>query len=385
MSGENSRNAPSAKESSLADTIPFSNVDSAGCPERFYSAHPEIVRNDQLQREPDNEPASAPVSVQGAVPPHTQLEVLPRLRVLFERLSVDNEQPTVGSQQAGSFSVETKVEEFTVLGATHNHTQMEYTLTMDNTRITMVFLPWTSNALVTNKSPELVRFTKNQDGTVLDVRRGRNTVLDPGYWVLQHKDVRLGFQLRPCQYHLSFLVESKKRTAEATPSSSKAARASTGHRHERSGIPVLQPEETGKSVVQRALPDEIDNLSCFGVPQGYTLLLIDSITGETEYSIKRFGEWSVRRPHIVVFKAALNKGGKVQAVVVKIHKPIDNNERSIQHAIYCWKREVKAHCGLQHVRHTTIFLLFRTANHIDLLGTYRWPCWIRQPHVNARC
>jgi hypothetical protein len=331
--------------------------------QQFYTAYSAIIYkgdNDDdddddddssLQDASAHSPSVASEPVQGAPLPRPQpeMEVLSGLRVLIERLSVDKEPAEVESPGV-SFSSKSNVERIEVLGGVHNHAKTECIVKVDGVKVTILFIPWRDQVLLINLSPRPLRLTKRPDGTMLRILPARSTTLEPAYWVLQNSSTSLGLQLRPCSYHLLLEEETKKRAAGEAPSS-KAARTSAGHprRHREGEVPELRPEETGKAVVRRVSADEVGLLASSGVPEGHTLLLVSNATGKTECSLQRLGSWSVKRPHCVIFKAVWRRADRSELVIVKMHEPDGPNGDSIRGAVRHWKREVKAHRGLQHV------------------------------------
>lgn len=343
---------------SLVSTMPWGPFgESEIQTEQFYSAHsriaPEEEAEDQLQQEPGDGPADPAARDGGGAPfPGPQVEMIPRLRVLFEQLTIDGQPVEEGRQP--SFSGDAEAEQFRLLGATHNHTDTECTLKTGSIQIAIMFIPWVDQALLVNKSARPLCVTKkNSDGSnAPDMLLPRkSTILDPGYWALQGNGDYLRLQLRPCRYSLLLEVETKKRRAgPAGPAPPlKAARVSAAERGPGEGSVLdLDPEQTGKGLVRRALPDDIGSLASYGVPLDHTLFMVDRATGHNEYSIKRLDSWILRREYGVIFRAAWRQGEQAQLVIIKMHKP--QGPDTVQQAIWRWRREVKVHRILRHER-----------------------------------
>ncbi|KAF3763510.1 hypothetical protein M406DRAFT_74108 [Cryphonectria parasitica EP155] len=114
-------------------------------------------------------------------------------------------------------------------------------------------------------------------------------------------------QLRPYRYDLLLEEHTKKRTARAVSSSSKAARLSVDHQRSsmRASIADLHsdPENAAKSLIWKAVAHEIDDLANLSIPLGCILHIVDHTTAAGEYSMRRLDGWLVTRSHGLIFKA----------------------------------------------------------------------------------
>ncbi|KAF3768263.1 hypothetical protein M406DRAFT_75480 [Cryphonectria parasitica EP155] len=336
------------------DSSPTQNPEPESEPQQFYTAHTNIIHDsDHLLHESDQSLLAVVAAHVQAASVNPQIDMLPRLRVLFEQLDVGDQQLAVDTRHA-SFSTETAAKQYKVLGATHTRTETECALVIGDLRIAILFVPWKDQALLINNSSGLLRLTGRPDKLKgLDIRPKRYETLDPGSWVLQSNSTCLWLQLRPCRYDLLLEEHTKKRTARAVSSSSKAARLSVDHQRSstRASIADLHsdPEDAAKSLIWKAVAHEIDDLANLGIPLGRALHILDHTTAAVEYSIRRLDGWLVTRSHGLIFKAVwCRTAQQSRVVIVKMHKPAAGDENSVRNAVDRWKREVKMHRGLQH-------------------------------------
>lgn len=274
---------------------------------------------------------------------HPQPDISHRPRILFELPTDKQKAPLTGPH--GEVEAHYKV-----LGALHGHAEAQCTVEVGSIRVSITFVPWKDDVLLTNNLFRPISITSKSDKLVVfELQPRKSAVIDPGYWILHNDSTCLQFQLRPCGYHILLQVETNKRAADNTSSPSKKVRVFSKRLSDRGEVPDLDLAVTGKLAVQPVSTVEADSLASSGVPVGHTLAIVDSVTGDVEYAIKRLGSWLMERKHAVIFKANLRKDTESKLVIVKIHKPLEGDTDPTLNAIQRWKREVRAHRGLHHV------------------------------------
>ena len=339
--------------SSLVSTLPPDDLQPQSELDQFHTAHTrKSVDVSQLQD--DSQQALSSEGHQAHVKSYSHPEILSDLRILVERLTIDQEPVQT------SFPAVSDLQRFHILGATHGHIEYSCRVNIDTIRLEIFFVPLKDQCLVINRSRRAIHVTNGPEGLItLNVQHDATISVDPGYWIIRDDHTSLGIQLRPCRYFLLLEVESRKRTAGSS-SPAKAARTSQAHLHASGAVSVLGPEDTGKGVLQHLHADEVENLTSEGVSVGHTLVICKVGTGEAEYSLKRLGCWGVKRSHGVAFKALLRRAEESQPVpvpvIVKFHRCESNDSEEIKDAISRWHSEVKVHHGLQHVSLLHLYL-----------------------------
>ncbi|KAI3390277.1 hypothetical protein diail_10668, partial [Diaporthe ilicicola] len=295
----------------------------------------------------DDVPNRCRVAIPQANPLH-QLERTPQLRVLFQQpegdthITLDAEQPVEVRFEAPG--------EPSVLGAMHSRAEIGWSCNAGRIKVTMLPIPWKEDVLVKNETNDSLFLKYGPDGLdAFEITPRQYAVIYPGFWQLRDDKTTLEFLLRPRRYRLLLKDEATKRTAEhPIPSSKRSKKFKPSSRVAVRGATESPLPQDQKTIIRPTVVD-VDILVSIGLGEDQTLNMVDSVTGQLEYSIKRIDRYLKRGDYADVFKAVWKDGSSQPAVVaVKLHKITATEPYNIAAVIKRWKREFQAHRNLEH-------------------------------------
>ncbi|KAH8757902.1 kinase-like domain-containing protein [Diaporthe sp. PMI_573] len=274
------------------------------------------------------------------------LERAPQLRVLFQQPEGDTH-ITLAAEQPAEVHFEAPGEP-NVLGAMQSRADISWSCSARRIKITMFPIPWKEDVLIKNETNNSLFLEYGPDGLdAFEIRPRQYGVIYPGSWQLRDDKTTLEFLLRPRRYRLLLKDQVTKRATEHPIPSSKRSKPSSGVvLREATESPLLQDRTT---TVRPAVVD-VDVLVSSGFGENQTLNMVNSATGQLEYSIKCIDRYLKRGDYADVFKAVWTDVSSQPAVVaVKIHKiAVAAEANDIAAAASRWKRELEVHRYLEH-------------------------------------
>lgn len=280
------------------------------------------------------------------------LEKAPQLRILFQQPE-HGVQVTLTAEQSEEFEVgapdtehETKTK---VLGAMQSRAGVSCSYEARRIKATIFFIPGKDDVLFRNETDDLLFLKSIPNG--LDIREilpRQYVLVYPGFWQLRDDETTVEFLLRSRRYGLLKTDEAVKRSAGQSALSSKRPKRSVGAAGAASIERVIQ-NQVQKTMI-RSSPVDIDLLHTIGLGKNQTLNVVDSVTGQLEYSIKRIGQYLQRNKNADVVKAIWHEGSsKPTVVAVKMHKIPNTDPHDTAAVIKRWDREFQVHRSLDHV------------------------------------
>lgn len=230
----------------------------------------------------------------------------------------------------------------------HSRTEIMFTCRARSINVTMSFIPWENDVIITNKTsnPLVVESMPNRLDT-FEIAPRQHAIVYPGSWQLRDHETSINFLLRPRRYLLLLKDEVKKRLApELTRSTRNAKQLTESHVN----ATVETPSAQDQKVIVRPTIIDAETLSRVGLRDDQTLNVVDAVTGQLEYSIK-YIDHHLRCSRLTkVFKAIWDDQSSNPVVVaIKLHRVETTDPNRIYDAIRRWKQEVQAHKSLKHV------------------------------------
>ncbi|KAH8753291.1 kinase-like domain-containing protein, partial [Diaporthe sp. PMI_573] len=217
-------------------------------------------------------------------------------------------------------------------------------------KVTMFPIPWKDDILLYNEATSTLFLESVPNGLdVFEIRPKKFAVVYPGFWQLCDCETTVEFLLRPRRYRLLLKDDATKRTAERPLPPSKRSKHSTGAAVTRAAEIPSSLAQDQKTIIRPTAVD-VDMLTSIGLGQNQTLNVVDSATGQLEYSIKCIDRYLKKGDYADVFKAVWkDRSSRPAVVAVKLHKIAAAAEPyDIAAAARRWKRELEAHRHLEH-------------------------------------
>lgn len=236
----------------------------------------------------------------------------------------------------------------TLFGVMHSRAEIMFTCSARSINVTISFIPWRDDVLIFNYTshPLVVESVPNRLDK-FEIAPRQHAVVYPGSWQLRDHETTINFLLRPRRYLVLLKDAAKKRSApELTPSDRDSKQLT--------GPDVVETSETSsdpsQKVIIRPTIIDADTLTRLGLRDNQTLNMVDTVTGQLEYSIRYIDHHLRSSSHCKIFKAIWDdKSSEPAIVAVKLHKIETADPSRISGAIGRWKQEVWAHKSLKHV------------------------------------
>lgn len=278
----------------------------------------------------------------------------PRVRFLFKHaegnsvISVKPEaaQQEIAAEPAGVLRRPGEPLVVKLLGSLQSRSEVKSTLTVKSIRCDLYYSPNSDNVVLYNTSSRPLSVVSSS-GTGKSVDPRVSTTMVPEYWKLSNGHDSVDLQLLPCRYFLE--IEEKTSTAVRRPADEGLSQPSA-KRAKMAGVST----STTKSSVIFCLETPTTVWTGVNIGENQLVKVIDIVTGDIEYSVRRLTNWAHQTRCSEAFKAIIDDGkSDPEAVVVKvIAKPcMDNSSDSevTMQAAKAWLREFHMHRRLQHV------------------------------------
>lgn len=224
-----------------------------------------------------------------AIPPRLglhqlELEQAPRLRVLFQQYEEDTK-ITLTAEATEYFPVDA-AETLNVLGAMHSRAEIVWICKARRININIYPIPWKDNILLHNDSDSTLSVESVPNGLdVFEIPALKYALVYPGFWQLCNRETTLEILLRPRRYRLLLQDDATKRTAEQPLPPSKRSKHSTGVGATGAAESPYSVAQNQKTIIRPTVVD-VDMLTSMGLGRNQTLNMVDSTSGQLEYSIK---------------------------------------------------------------------------------------------------
>ncbi|KAK7740795.1 hypothetical protein SLS53_005263 [Cytospora paraplurivora] len=239
-------------------------------------------------------------------------------------------------------------------GVVHSCADTSSTFVINTIELTVSFLPWGDDVLVTNNSDRSITITSVPgDFTHVEIEPDGRMKLHPGIWVVRDDSTSEQFRIQQCRYSLYYGEDTGKRLASENIRSPKRIRASfASGPHIPQTAPGTSPDQSEKAIIRPVTTAQAAVLAAHGLQDGKTLTVVDETTGQLEYSIRCIRK--IKRSSTTdIFRGVFRPKGDVsygKAVVVKmVRVPMGNTHHvALERAMGYWKRELHAHRNLRH-------------------------------------